>query len=253
MKVIVCHVRNEEYLLQWWLPHHKNKFDHGIIIDYHSTDRTHELIHQHCPTWQIIPSQYPEFGAADADLQVAAVEQQIYSEHPNAWVIALNVTEFLIGDTSVLDSWVDPTQLFVPCSHMIDSPDTAGQAADPHTPLHKQRTHGIVYERYTPEGLSLHSRGCRLLHNYPIEYTLGRHYWEATPYENRAILWWGFSPYTPELLERKLQIQNNIPLSDKNNSIGWEHICDKAELDKRLAYFQTFAGDIKEYIERFES
>ena len=30
---LFSHIYNEEYLLPFWLNHHKNIFDHGVIID----------------------------------------------------------------------------------------------------------------------------------------------------------------------------------------------------------------------------
>ena len=252
MKVVICNIRNEEYLLQWWLPQHKDKFDHGVFIDYHSTDRSRELIKDICPTWEIETSTQPEFEAFANDRQFMSIEHRVFEQNPDAWVLGLNVTETLIGDTSVLDSIQGPTQLFIPCSHMTDSPDNVGQPADPSVPLHKQRTHGVEYKAYKNGMDSLYSRGCRIFHNHPIEYTLGRHYWEENPYDKLAILWWGYSPYTPELLQRKLQIQDNIPQHNKDSRIGWEHVCDQPELDRRLAHFQTLAVDLQDYIKRFE-
>ena len=34
---------NEEYLLPWWLAHHTKLFDHGILINKGSTDRSVEI------------------------------------------------------------------------------------------------------------------------------------------------------------------------------------------------------------------
>ena len=33
---VICHFRNEEVLLPFWLRHHALLFDHGILIDYGS-------------------------------------------------------------------------------------------------------------------------------------------------------------------------------------------------------------------------
>jgi FkbM family methyltransferase len=38
MTTLIGHFRNEEYLLPWWLRHHVPMFDHGVLIDYSSTD-----------------------------------------------------------------------------------------------------------------------------------------------------------------------------------------------------------------------
>ena len=33
MRVVVSHFFNEAYLLPWWLRHHRDVFDHGVLID----------------------------------------------------------------------------------------------------------------------------------------------------------------------------------------------------------------------------
>ena len=53
-KTVVTHFFNEEYLLPWWLEHHKKYFDHGVMIDYNSTDSSVEIIKKICPTWTIV-------------------------------------------------------------------------------------------------------------------------------------------------------------------------------------------------------
>ena len=50
---VISHIFNEEYLLPFWLENHKNMFDHGIIIDYCSTDSSVEIIKKYCPTWEL--------------------------------------------------------------------------------------------------------------------------------------------------------------------------------------------------------
>jgi hypothetical protein len=252
MKVVISHIKNEEYLLPWWLNHHKNKFDHGVIIDYHSTDKSRDIIKEICPGWEIVTSTQTQFGAAEVDIQVANIEKEILNQHKGAWVIALNVTEFLIGDTSVLDSFENNTALFVPCNHMIDSQTMEGVSANPDIPLHEQRTHGILYKTWRHGLDDIHYRGCRVFHNFPIDYCVGRHYHPNDHFDKLSILHYAFSPYTPQLIERKLQIQHNIPQSDKDIGWGGHHLCDETELKRRLKHYQSLATDIKDYIKRYE-
>ena len=74
MKIVLCHFFNEEHLLPWWLDHHKKIFDHGIMINYHSTDRSCEIIKEICPTWQIRPSRNEYFHPKDIDAEVMDIE-----------------------------------------------------------------------------------------------------------------------------------------------------------------------------------
>lgn len=59
---LFAHIKNEEDLLPQWLNHHKNMFDHGVIIDYGSTDNSINIIKEICPTWSII-SPIERFGS----------------------------------------------------------------------------------------------------------------------------------------------------------------------------------------------
>jgi hypothetical protein len=67
-KTIICHFYNEEYLLPWWLNHHKKIFNDGLMINYGSTDRSVELIKQICPTWKIVDTKNEYFGAGSWSL-----------------------------------------------------------------------------------------------------------------------------------------------------------------------------------------
>ena len=114
-KLIVSHIYNEEYMLPWWLQHHRKYFDHGIIIDYHSTDNSREIIKQYCPTWEIVTSRNVEYNEVEMQKEIFEYERN-YDE--SWWKACLNVTEFLIGDFQSLTN----TQgvLFVPCLYFID-------------------------------------------------------------------------------------------------------------------------------------
>ena len=41
---IISHFYNEEYLLPFWLNHHKKYFTNAIMIDYDSTDNSVDII-----------------------------------------------------------------------------------------------------------------------------------------------------------------------------------------------------------------
>ena len=43
MRLVISHFFDEEFMLPWWLRHHRELFDHGILIDYASTDRSVEI------------------------------------------------------------------------------------------------------------------------------------------------------------------------------------------------------------------
>ena len=97
-KTIISHFYNEEYLLPWWLEHHKKYFNHGIMINYASTDNSVSIIRQICPDWTVINSRNQFFDAKLIDDEVSDVESTV-----NGWKTCLNTTEFLVGDYSLLN------------------------------------------------------------------------------------------------------------------------------------------------------
>ena len=100
MKTILSHFYNEEYLLPWWLNHHKKYFDHGIMVNYNSTDNSVKIIKEICPTWEIIDSENKFFDADLVNFEMQKIESTF-----DGWRIVLNTTEFLIGDFNSLDTY----------------------------------------------------------------------------------------------------------------------------------------------------
>ena len=95
---IISHIYNEEYLLPFWLNHHKDMVDHGVIIDYRSTDNSLSIIKQTCPTWEIITTRNSCFKASDIDSEVMDIENKI-----EGIKIVLNTTEFLFSPKPIRD------------------------------------------------------------------------------------------------------------------------------------------------------
>ena len=89
---VLAYIYNEEYLLPFWLEHHRTLFDHGIIVDYASTDRSMEIVKEMCPLWKIIPSKNTSF-TYQSDEEMSQIEETV-----TGYKIHLNVTEFFICD-----------------------------------------------------------------------------------------------------------------------------------------------------------
>ena len=216
-KTLLTTFFNEEYLLPWWLNHHKDHFDHGILVDYNSTDRSVEIINEICPEWTVIQSKNEFFGAIECDDEVMDIERGV-----EGWKVCMNVTEFLVGDYSIMDE--TPNQgIRIPCSVMVDLYPNEIPVYD--KPLIQQKYHGILYN----EGGS-QVRRPRILHNKDSEnYPLGRHY-SRHDTEKMQVLWYGWSPFNETVIKRKLQIQSKIPETDKIRGFGSEHITTKKQL-----------------------
>jgi len=233
----MCHVYNEEYMLPWFLNHHKNIFDHGIIIDYHSTDRSVEVIRELCPTWDIVTSRNPDFAADNIDYEVLDIEKDI-----EGWRICLNVTEQIIGDYSILDD--KPGQYLLPTYFFVDTDRQNTASHD--LPIYKQKTHGFDYKKYFAE------RRARSIHNHMVQYPIpGRHF-ETYTTDKLVIFYYGWCPFDDRTIARKLQIQTQIPWTDRQRNWGFHHITNEETLTYRLENeFMPRCRDLKEEIQKY--
>jgi len=246
-KTVISHFYNEEYLLPWWLKHHKKYFDHGIMIDYHSTDNSRKIIKKICPKWDIITSRNENFDAKAVDIEVMDIESWVKD-----WKIALNTTEFLV---STRKDWMNDSifekyeQIKIPCHVMVDK-ELKKQNLSYYIPLHEQKDQGINVH-VKPRFAAL--RSSRSLHKSKITYSWGRHFSgyntesefvrkfdDGTTTTIFNILWFGFSPYNKELLKRKLQIQNVAP----RNGFGVQHFTTKEKLDEKYVEHLKDAGEM---------
>lgn len=256
-KTLLCHFYNEEWMLPWFLNHHKQIFDHGIMIDYHSTDRSCEIIKELCPSWDIITSRNLDFQADNIDTEVNAIEAGI-----DGWKICLNVTEQLIGDYTAMES-TNPTELYIPTIFMVDVERTS-RTANINLPLYKQYHYGFSFKDSDQNFLE---RRSRRLHNtnipYPTTSTLecmapGRHYNLYDSNSPMTILYYGWCPFDQRQLQRKLQIQTQIPLIDRQRGWGFHHITNADTLTYRLENefiprSRDLTEDINYYVNKHEN
>lgn len=239
MKTIISHIFNEEYFLPYWLEHHKRIFDHGIIIDYHSTDKSISIIKDICPTWDVITSADELFYAQGCDKQVMDLENNI-----EGYKIALNVTEFLIGDIQKLIN-INNEQYLLPVFPMIDS--VINEFTDleySNESLVAQRMHGINFQR-GPEFFDI--RKARSFHRVQIPYATGRHF-DKFDTTDAVILWYGYSPFNEKTIQRKLQIQTKIPESDKQRQFGREHFITREQLIQNFRMMQQHSEDLSDIL-----
>jgi hypothetical protein len=217
-RTVVSHFYNEEYLLPWWLNHHKQVFHHGILIDYHSTDRSREIIQKICPTWEIITTRNQLFEATAVDIEVMKIEAEL-----DGWRMCLNVTEQLIGDYQALDDG-KLDQYGVPCMTFID--DNNSQP-DINVPLYQQFKHGANWNE------AYFLRMSRSIHRKPIEYVTGRHFHsvDMTISNSLAVLYYGWCPYNEIVIQRKISMGDHM---DDTCTNGRHHITTREELNKRF-------------------
>jgi hypothetical protein len=210
-KTLISHFYNEEYMLPWFLNHHKQIFDHGIMIDYHSTDRSVEVIKKICPTWDIVTSRNQDFQADTIDTEVNDIERNI-----EGWKICLNVTEQLIGDYSILDD--SPRQWLLPTVFIVDTDRENLVTQD--RPLYEQKHWGFSFKDSQRDFLERRSRS---IHNVPVFYPPnntpecmgpGRHYHSYNT-DQLVIFYYGWSYIKDQGIDRKTQI---LPKIHETNS-----------------------------------
>ena len=99
----------------------------------------------------------------------------------------------------------------------------------------------------------VHCRGHRTLHSdIELKYICGRHSHSSGTNKtniytnNFFILWAGYYPNNNEIVNRKLQIQQNIPKSDKDVGNGIQHIITSDQL------IQNFENELKHHTKIFD-
>lgn len=214
MKTVLTHFYNEEYLLPWWLSHHKKYFDHGILVNQNSTDNSEAICKQICPEWEIIQSRNTNFDCCGTDAEMEELEAQL-----TGWRTTLCTTEFLVGDYKFLDTAVEDQYEIK--SYIIADPVEENKNRPSHDiPLIQQKYYGYYG-----------GRPSRSIHKKSIPYRFGRHFVNITT-DRLAIFWYGWSPWTKEFIQRKLQIQHKIPQIDKDRGFGSHHLQNSEELDR---------------------
>lgn len=250
-KTIISHFYNEEYLLPWWLDHHRNIFDHGIMVNYHSTDKSVDIIKNMCPTWEVVDTKNEYFSAIEVDKEISYIESTIES----GWKIALNTTEFILGNLSILEniptihnnifhgnSFLEVKNGYgLPSIIMVDENPSLLPAYN--KPLCFQKTYGVMYN----EG-AFEFRGSRLIHcEKSMNYShIGRHCNYTT--EELVVLWYGFSPYNEAVKARKMQIKYKMPETDIKKGFGYQHLWSEQQMDHVYLNYRNGAKDLSNYI-----
>ena len=225
---IITHVYNEEYLLPFWLKHHKRLFDHGIIVDYHSTDRSVEIIKEICPTWEIIPSINKYYSRPTLGPELTEIEKSL-----TGWKTILNVTEFIFHpDLRTYLNTLSPTVngVWTPPISLIDD-DPLNPLCDD-SPLVLQKFYGVIGKNEVrPTNRLIHRK------SHGEWKGEGRH----DSYMNRTFVagdlfhvWLGWCPWREEFIKRKLQIQDKMTPEYKEGKAKEEvgyHIINKETLN----------------------
>jgi hypothetical protein len=249
MVTLISHFYNEEYLLPFWIKHHKPLFDNAVLIDHGSTDNSRKIIEHLAPEWKVINSDLEEFDPLLTDFEVQCTERTV-----DGWKIVLNTSEFLAGDLKGVISECNTSgvKAVIPKARiMIDA--YPNNELDLDKPLLTQKPYGVddgvLYDilfrghLFTKLIKLIHNLGwkergrSRLLHSHPIGgYTVGRHNWihPAKKTNKITICWFGYSPWNNKFISRKRSFANKLP--KENLNLGYQHRANQAQLNK--AYFK---------------
>lgn len=240
--VVLCHFFNEEYLLPFWLNHHAPMFDHGIMINYASTDASVSIITNIVPHWTIVNSRNRLFDAHEVDQEVMEYERSLSDKI----TIALNVTEFLYLKKPMTE--ILPQKNLAKCLHVCSAVSV----------LHPQQPTTLIEFYKMITGLELNPlRYLRVMHSCSDgAYTLGRHSSaltnEVTP--DAFVIWMGYYPWNDRTVERKLQIKTRMD-DNINSPYGAQHrfgIEKHKEILQNMIESHTFIAHNTAFFETFQ-
>ena len=218
---LITHIFNEEYLLPFWLNHHKYIFDDLIVINYHSTDNSIHICKSIWPDCKIITSRNNDFDAICVDSECMDIEDSI-----DGIKMILNITEFLICDKPIktlfhnnIENVMYGITSYSPCSQnnyeVKNNCELFGNLLNPDVKYYADSPH------------------YRAMHNFPNGgYGAGRHFSNLYHYitiqtVNVYIVKFSYYPMNDKLLKRKIQIGQNVPQSDIDKGLGTHHLFSK--------------------------
>jgi nucleoside-diphosphate-sugar epimerase len=232
--MLISHFQNEEFFLPYWIQHHAPHFDHAVLIDFNSTDRSVDIIKRLAPlSWKVVPSRTGgAFDAEETDTQVMEWEKK----HPDDWHLALTTTEFLVHrDLRSMLAALDPRKgesriINFPAAHVI------GDDSFPMKRFEAMVEQRSVYDRRIAGRGSQSAKGSgRFAHTgygHTYRYESGRHDFFPAPPDtidwpipvSGFILKFSWSPW-PDVKNRKMQIGAHLLESDSVAKVkrGWQY------------------------------
>lgn len=229
MTTLITHVFNEQYLIPFWLEHHKKIFDNLIVIDYHSTDNTVHLCKTLWPGCDVRTTRNASFDCTDADREVMDIEDTV-----KGIKMVLNTTEFLFCKVPIHTLFKNEpisysVNCFSPYSHKL---------------YHVTTLHGLVKNLFNHDITYHTDRKKREIHTFSNgNYEVGRHrtFNFCVDTDSLYIVWFGYYPMNYLLLSRKLQIQHNMTQRDKELGLGFHHFVTSQEIQE-INYTKAMTG-----------
>jgi nucleoside-diphosphate-sugar epimerase len=237
--ILITHFYNEEALLTQWIRHHAPLFHCAVLIDYHSTDKSRDIIKREAPdSWNLVYSHNREFGAVSIDQEVSGYENSFDNHH---WRLALTTTEFLFATgirkkgSTIFDA--NSIAIRIPSLTSVDREDSTQN--DISQALLRQKN--MVYFQDGESGIltpeeehyvnNHYNRFMHCVRDFKNPYEIGRHeFRHKSVQKNMHIIKYAYGPF-PDFFSRKLQIKTRIPESDKQYNFGHQHMVEYDQLD----------------------
>jgi len=247
--ILISHFYNEEALLTQWIRHHAPLFNCAVLIDYHSTDKSREIIKREAPdSWNVVYSNNREFGAMAIDAEVSGYENSFDNNH---WRLALTTTEFLFAvglrrkESPVFADIGNASAIRVPSLTSVDRENSPKNNLS--IALLKQNN--LVYFQNGKSGIlteeeehyvnNHYNRFMHRIRDFRNPYYVGRHEFRHDSIaRNMHIIKYVYGPF-PDFFSRKLQIKTRIPESDVRHHFGHQHMIEYAQLDADYRRKQT--------------
>jgi UDP-glucose 4-epimerase len=217
---LLTNIYNEEYLLPFWLIHHRDMFDKLIVIDYGCTDRSIEIVNQLWPGADIRKTRNADFDAKDIDDEFMDIENTLEGVK-----MVLNTTEFLFCKRPLKEIFPETGHLSY--GMRVVSPYSKNER----TPANNHE----LFSSFLDEDVVFHQdRHWRFIHTFPNgAYQSGRHAvrnWATEVHDDMYVAWLGFYPLNESTIARKLQIKHKMSQNDKERLPNSHHLYDRAKI-----------------------
>lgn len=253
---LISHFYNEEFLLPFWIKHHKKLFGDAIMIDYKSTDNSVAIIKELAPDWKIITTRNEYFNGADIDSEVMDIESTV-----SGWKVCLNTTEFLLCPN--LEDYLNDFEIQYPnlgvrttAIYMVDPPELENENVDTNKLLISQKHWGYFEDEQSSPMIwcptTNHTvrppRKSRLIHNKSHgAYQVGRHDTNHSCHKdpNLYLCWFNWSPYK-YISKRKINIYNKTSPNEQRQGLGLWLINDEETFLKQSRFHALRAENLME-------
>lgn len=257
MNTVITHFYNEEYLLPWWINHHKKLFDHGIMINYASNDKSYEICKELCPpSWKIVDSKNNSFSADECDNEVKSYEQSV-----EGFKMALTIGEFLLTpmpldemNDIIIHNKYHYLKTYGVC--MVDTNPDELPTYD--KSLIEQKHYGMI-DNYLANAINTgmtnnlyHMLYSRHYHNQSSgDYSPGRHIIHDSNIIDRNDIFtlkYKYCPWNENTFKRMQQFGERIPQSDIDKKWGNHFLLKQEQHDAEHEHLKNQAINLTENV-----